>query len=946
MACSSADEPPASERAQTSDGQALSPRYAERLVPIRFISMRPTAAGGAGGNAPYVTDLALRQSVEAANHAFKGAGVQFTVKANVAAVMPNAGGVLNNPAYFNPTKTWDEMKAELMPLWGIPANAYGSESYTIYTWLELTTFRHAPAGEITVFVSPNTPSGNASGPNQRKTIQMPPSLFGVGQAFTFAHELGHYFGLSHINAPTQTFDARANAYASMADLWDLIYFPGCGTPGCGHVFFTKRDEALPCVGAVNSLGQGLAPIERCVQQPCTQSCNFLPANGEVSCDVGVSPPGPGSYTESYTPTQWQIANRVSFRSFNPVVGAGGTCASCSGGGNLMAYTSNSLNGAQSLSESQALLVRSALRYDTQFLYKDDTMVEPTPYTVRGGRVVEGDTQPQAPLFKLDLDGDGQRELVFWDPPLAATGANGRFRVLFSTTGYAVASALTLDMGAGTHAAVPVAGDVNGDGRSDLGVYIPGSSLPNSSTWRFCPTAATPATTACPVSFTTVALGRDTSVPAGLHRMQASYVADAPMVFDNGGASGTWRWNYAAGSGVPGAGTPVSSSPMTGAGVTTWEGGVALAGQYTADERADLVMYLPSNATFYSMLSTSNWSNTVATPFASVFIASGAGSAATRAGGVPVKNMYWRSGVGGARLALALWEPELGRWDVRYDPFGTPQVLTNCAYGVGGDLPIGGLGLGGGSAGVYSFSSLGIYRSGALAAAPLVPGQGYLFREAVASVATSNSAPLPCPTSHAYNSLGVLTTRWPLFSVGDMSGDGLADVLAVDPDLNDVTLFGSPYYPFTMWRRAGDARSEFLLPRRRNHHAHARPLHTHPARRRWMQLDRHEAEWGPGQPRDGGPRWRRSGGGRRLCRGWRGSHRGQRGHRPRRGSRSGRSRRGERRRCRCGRRRHRSCRRLRGATVGWLRRRRRRRGPVGGWLRWERRSRRHRRPGRR
>ena len=234
MACSSPDEPPASEQTWASDGQALSPRYAERVVPIRFISMRPTAAGGAGGNAPYVTDLALRQSVEAANQAFKGAGVQFTVKANVAAVMPNAGGVLNNPEGTNPERTWNEMKAELMPLWGIASGTYpAGSSYTIYTWLELTTFRHAPAGEVTVFVSPNTPFGNASGPNQRKTIQMPPGLFGVDQAFTFAHELGHYFGLSHIDAPASTFDARANASASMADVWDLIYFPGCGAPGCG-----------------------------------------------------------------------------------------------------------------------------------------------------------------------------------------------------------------------------------------------------------------------------------------------------------------------------------------------------------------------------------------------------------------------------------------------------------------------------------------------------------------------------------------------------------------------------------------------------------------------------------------------------------------------------------------------------------------------------------------
>ena len=46
----------------------------------------------------------------------------------------------------------------------------------------------------------------------------------------------------------------------------------------------------------------------------------------------------------------------------------------------------------------------------------------------------------------------------------------------------------------------------------------------------------------------------------------------------------------------------------------------------------------------------------------------------------------------------------------------------------------------------------------------------------------------------------------------------------------------------------------------------------------MQLDRHEDQRRPGQPGDGGPRWRSSGGGRRPCRGRRrrGGPRGGRG----------------------------------------------------------------------
>lgn len=131
------------------------------------------------------------------------------------------------------------------------------------------------------------------------------------------------------------------------------------------------------------------------------------------------------------------------------------------------------------------------------------------------------------------------------------------------------------------------------------------------------------------------------------------------------------------------------------------------------------------------------------------------------------------------------------------------------YGAPGDLPIGGLNLAPITGTEYRFSDLGIYRNGGLAAAPLTPGVGYIFREAVASVPSGYGSTLPCPGSHAYSGVGTTPSRWPVFSVGDMTGDGLADVVRVDPDINLIWVYASPSY--ALWRLIGlgTSRSEFL-----------------------------------------------------------------------------------------------------------------------------------------
>jgi hypothetical protein len=94
------------------------------------------------------------------------------------------------------------------------------------------------------------------------------------------------------------------------------------------------------------------------------------------------------------------------------------------------------------------ILRSHLAYDSRY-----------PYMVTWGAGSVGDR----PLTG-DYDGDGATDLTVW------RGPTGRWHILPSGRGFAYAYALIIDWGLAAAGDLPVVGDFDGDGRSDIGVW--------------------------------------------------------------------------------------------------------------------------------------------------------------------------------------------------------------------------------------------------------------------------------------------------------------------------------------------------------------------------------------------------------------------------------------------------------------------------------------------
>lgn len=771
--------------------QELNSAEVERVAPIRFVSLSPAPA------AVRATNAQVQSSIDGANRAFRPTGLQFTLGHNDAALMPT---IAANVAYNNEVQLcWGtcgsgtctgSVSAEFASALGVAPSAVAAcEQHNARDWLKKMAALYAPTGEILVWVG-DAIGPNSGGPDSRRDVMISSGSLQQGTYSELAHELGHYFGLGHANELWT--DVRTGQPETKGDFWDLYYLPGCGASdgaGCpqAHRFFTSRADFDLHAGDVNPLGQGVQPIERCVQQDTCdaikqgQSCLVNEASGEITCLVGVCKTwdsanhicGSTSYVEKFTSSD---PKALLGRSLFPAKGA-----------NLMTYTNLTIpNVPDSLTETQVLQVRNALRYDIPL-----SIPSLGVSGVTGGRPLLGDSRALTPLAKLDVDGDGKRDLVYYTPTTST------FKVALSTQSFSSAAVLTLPFAIGAAGGIPFAGDIDGDGFTDLGVYSGGQA-------RYCLTnGANPLGTTC-ASPASIPAGTAGAKLVGVHRMSASSTAGSIVFFKDG----WWTWRDSANHNY--------AAPVGNLGDTAyWAGAMAMAGSYDGDDVDDLVVFRPQTASFVALLSTTAYQTPITTSFSTAYVgnghASANGNSYLRSGAVPVPNMTWRSGTGSTHLALALWQPETAAWEVHYNPYGTPQVVSGALYGAPGDVPVGGLDLSAGAAGTYSFSSLSVYRSGALALqSSLTYGNGYVFREFVGSVSSSNAAPLPAPGVYSISNLGAASTRKPVFSVSDMTGDGLADVIELDPDAGLVRIFRSPGLTVATPVYVGAVNDELLL----------------------------------------------------------------------------------------------------------------------------------------
>lgn len=773
----------------------LSAALAERVIPLHFMSMVDTSPA-----TPLAATDSIQRTIDVANRTFRSTGVQFVMGRNDATTMPIINANLADPTRHQcwkegcggvcvpGTSVSGELSAALHLTTEQQESIPACEQHIASDWAGKVTIQFAKNGEIFLWIQNKV--NYSTFPDAGRSVSMLSSYFDSSNYL--AHELGHYFGLGH--ADGSSFDSRANAWAAMTDMWDMIYLPGCLAGqgfGCPqpHKFFASKDEAVSFVNSRNAIGQGLQWIERGPVGLPSQTCivdGTAPSynGGRITCKVGISVTG---YIETLTSdAPGALAGRMLFH------GAGVNNAPQSSvyGANVMDYTNNSLTDrADGMTESQVMIVRNALRYDVPINMTDTNVAHLNlPGGLSGGRPLLGGTEPTTPLSHLDLDKDGHRDLAFW------YAATRQFKVALSSRSFSTAATdvLTLTVGSSsTPPGVPFAGDINGDGRSDLGTYSAG-------VWRYCLTNAKPLATTCATP-SVIKLGDVSSKPAGVHRMTANSTVGSVVVLS---PKGVWSWKNAAGA--------TGTASLGNASEDAWGTAQALPGAYDSDDLDDLVVYRAANAMFSSFRSSDRWASQIDTPFPGEFQPGTSGSPYSRSGAVVVPGMTWRKSTGEERLALALWQPEMNTWTVDYDPFGSVQRISEVAWGVPGDIPLGGLGLGARIAGSYRFSNLSVYRSGpnSIQSPPLTVGHGYLFRAPVNDVAIANTATLTTAPYFRVDQ-GVASARLPVFSVSDMTGDGQADVIRLDPETNAVTIFRSPDFTTQQLVTLGDGSGEIL-----------------------------------------------------------------------------------------------------------------------------------------
>jgi len=149
------------------------------------------------------------------------------------------------------------------------------------------------------------------------------------------------------------------------------------------------------------------------------------------------------------------------------------------------------------------------------------------YTVAGTKQWGSRSLGDVPLAG-DFDGDGRTDLAVW------RGSTGTFYWLTSSSNYAYASAVARQWGSGAAGDVPLVGDVDGDGRSDLLVWRAPTGI-----WFWL-------TSSSGYSYTA----------SGMRQWGAKSVGDVPLLtdFDNDRRAdltvwrpgiGTWFWLTAA-----------------------------------------------------------------------------------------------------------------------------------------------------------------------------------------------------------------------------------------------------------------------------------------------------------------------------------------------------------------------------------------------------------------
>jgi hypothetical protein len=698
----------------------------------------------------------LREMVDVANSVFKPAGVQFYIRAMVdCSTHPGFefryADVREAGQNGDLEVSFADAKVDLAcPFPGIvnrPDPGLGSKYETF--WMDWATMQYASESEIVVWLHkyadihwgllPWAGRGLHIDATELAWISNP-----VQRKWLLAHELGHTLGLSHSWDIADAYVAWGKVNPAtgqafrMSDFWDMVYKPG-RSAGNPHVFFNDRASAA----AQENAGSTLQPVH--TKCGAINKCSFLSLPDRVRCEVGQCS---GTYWETYDSPPDQKLKGLAFN-FPTGVGV-----------NVMSFLNDSRDFEQALSASQARVIRSYLRHETVMDENFSGHLGSMHGRTRLGTYVH-----REPAAQLDFNGDNRRDIAWWVPPTATESYGWMYVRLspnFNTT-------ISLPFIGSRPGDIPVPADYDGDGRTNLALYRPGGGPTGDdpwnplSYWRRCPSPATLAWGDC-LTPTSVQFGDRHDVPLpGLdfdgNSATGHFAVYRPV------ASGRFIW------------APVTNPTDT---TVVWMGterSVPLAGLIDDDYKTDVVIYEPEGAYFLMARSAQswdvNWSNI--RWFPSSLVGSAPGTAEARSAGVVVRGMVTHRFAGRyffgnpwyePRMALSVFSPYDGTWHVNWTPLSSSSPSPACQWGTYRDLPLGGIGSQASMRLSAAYSQLAVYRSD-----NSVPGADARldFRNSICGLAS--------PTRHP--STG--TSRSMVFSVRDMTGDALPEIVVVNPD---------------------------------------------------------------------------------------------------------------------------------------------------------------------
>lgn len=464
-------------------------------------------------------------------------------------------------------------------------------------------------------------------------------------------------------------------------------------------------------------------------------------------------------------------------------GLGFAFAGSAHGPNIMTYFDHEAN-PNAVSDSQIMRIRKHLRWAVQVdSYGTDKI---KPNTIISTRLpLLGSWNLREVAQNLDFDGDGRRDIGVWTPP-TTMGANGTFTVLLSSKGFSTTPGQFMNVPFGQLGDIPVVADYNGDGQTDLAVYQPGGGQyrndpPNDlGYWHRCTTADVAENTTCSM-YMTIQFGNREDVPLpGL-----LFAGSTPHLAIFRPNQGMWQWR------------PVGSGSVT----TKYLGGrgsVLLPGQYDGDFLTDIAVYEPQTAYFELLRSQLSWGSPLHRGFGSTYVPLDGGSSADRSAPMPLSGIYRPQTICNPgctdypRSVFSLWDPYDGTWTTMWDPIASSDK-NSCAWGWGAmDMPITGV-----DRNIDGYTDFVVYRGSTY------DGPGYFYFK--------NATPGGCTgsTQSIYYQFGN-RVRQRAFAVADMTGDGRPEIMLVQPDAMQIQWMKSEDgYTIVNTRTIGNERSIVL-----------------------------------------------------------------------------------------------------------------------------------------